>query len=71
MTSFKEISHDRFNADDPRWRLFCDRRKRYRLVIEIRENFTRHDIDKLEDEIGAVLHNLHRSLSDKFVPDEK
>lgn len=71
MTDFKEVAHDTFHADDPHWRLFFDQRKRYRLVIEIKENFTRRDISKLEDSIAAALHDLHRSLSDKFVPDEK
>lgn len=71
MTSFKEVAHDQYHPDDPHWRLFCDQRKRYRLVVEIKENFTRRDIDKLEDEIGFALNSLHQSLSDKFVPDDK
>lgn len=67
MIRFKEVAHD-VTHKDPRWRLFCDQVTRYRLVIELEETFTQRDIDKIEDSIGAALHDLHRKVANKFSP---
>lgn len=67
MPRFKEISHDD-TRKEPMWRLFCDERKRYRIVVEFDENFTQRDISRIENSLSGAMHDLYRQLQPKFAP---